>query len=487
MKPDAPPYRGSHGADLQPLLEADSDGWVGIMSQWLAWHVIDLRTFLTPEGVPGWLWQRRRTTPPKGLKAIAGIGYKQSSVAARALCDRWGLPYLALEDGFLRSSSLGVEGDTPLSMVVDPIGIHYLADRPSLLETILLQVQTFTEEELATADALITLMRTSGIGKYNNTPDLPASDDLGKHRPLVIVVDQTYGDFAISGGGLTESDFPKMLQAALEENPDADVRVRIHPDCLAGYKRSCLLDAAKAKGVALESRQVSWASLARRATRVYVGTSQAGLEALIQGVPVTCFGAPFYAGWGLTEDRLPTPRRHHGLSLQELVAAAYIRYCRYVDPRTGERCDVMTVARHLANQKRQDMDFSGQVTVVGVPPHQQKTLRPLLVSRWGTLAFADWRPALLDRLKAQNGRLVMPETAPAWWQAEARARGVDARRFRIARQGGEGGLLVASLIDSSELETATADVSPTLTGASHGRRINRLTKLRNYVRNVLPR
>lgn len=395
---------------LQSLVEGP--GWVGIMSQWVMWKVFHLSEFLDPEGQPHWLW-RRGTQRPEGLKAIAGIGYKRSSDHARVLCERWGIPYVALEDGFLRSSSLGVEGDTPMSMVVDPIGIHYLADRPSLLENILQTPQTLSPSELATAHELIALMRSSGIGKYNNAPDLADDDPLGRDIPLILVVDQTYGDFSIPGGGLCEADFIRMLDEALAQHPTADVRVRIHPDCINGHKKSCLLDAALARGVTLESRHVSWASLARRAARVYVGTSQAGLEALIQGIPVTCFGLPFYAGWGLTDDRQAIPRRQARPSLEQLVAAAYIRYCRYVDPLTDQRCDVMTVAHQLARQKHQDTLFAGNVTVLGVPRRQQSSLRPLLDSRWGRLTFSRDSAGLIAHVAGERGKLLV------WAAAEA--------------------------------------------------------------------
>ena len=407
---------------LQALV--DGPGWVGIMSQWVAWKVLHLPQFLGPEGPPFWLW-RRGSKAPKGLKAIAGIGYKQSSAQARVLCQRWGLPYIALEDGFLRSSSLGIEGDTPMSMVVDPIGIHYLADRPSLLENILQQPEALTEHELECAHALISLMRSTGIGKYNNAQDLPADDPLGRERPLVLVVDQTAGDYSIPGGGLCEADYVRMLDVALAEHPDADVRVRIHPDCLGGQKPSCLLAAAQARGVPLEARPVAWASLAKRAQRVYVGTSQAGLEALIQGVAVTCFGLPFYAGWGLTDDRMPIPRRQARPSLEQLVAAAYIRYCRYVDPLTGQLTDALTVARQLARKKARDTEFAGPTTVLGVKRHKQHNIRRFFASRWGQLRFTVDSPQLVQQVAAENGRLlVWAAREPASLAERARQQGV---------------------------------------------------------------
>ena len=119
----------------------------------------------------------------------------------------------------------------------------------------------------------------------------------------------------------------------------------------------------------MPSRLQAWASLARRARRVYVGTSQAGLEALIQGVPVTCFGLPFYAGWGLTDDRMAIARRQARPDLVQLVAAAYVRYCRYVDPLSGQLTDALTVARQLALSQRYDAVICLGAVIRGQTPH----------------------------------------------------------------------------------------------------------------------
>lgn len=379
---------------------------VGILSQYLLWQVQHLAVFLEPEGRPQWLWRRGKKAP-KGMSGIAGLGYKKSSEQERELCARWQLPYIALEDGFLRSSALGVEGSSPLSMVVDPVGMHYDARRPSLLEQMLENARQLPQADIETAAELIELMRKTGIGKYNNTPDLADSDPLGVGKELIWVVDQTYGDYAVSCGGLTEADFITMLDRAIEENPGADVRVRIHPDCLAGYKRSCLLEAAQQRGVTLESRAVSWASLAKRASRVYVGTSQAGIEALIQGVPVTCFGMAFYAGWGLTDDRQACERRHAKLTLEQLVAAAYLHYCRYADPLTGQRTDALTTARYLARQKQRDTLFAGRSTVIGLGRSERHSVHPFLESRWGELVFTQHRDGMLQQPNVRDSRLLV--------------------------------------------------------------------------------
>ena len=53
-----------------------------------------------------------------------------------AYAGKHGLPYVALEDGFLRSFGTG-EHFPPLSLVVDDAGIYYDCTRPSALESLL--------------------------------------------------------------------------------------------------------------------------------------------------------------------------------------------------------------------------------------------------------------------------------------------------------------------------------------------------------------
>ena len=68
---------------------------------------------------------------------------------------------------------------------------------------------------------------------------------------------------------------------------------------------------------------------------LHVMTSLAGFEALLRGVEVHCWGLPFYAGWGLTQDQERSLRRGRSLSLDALVHAALIDYPRYVSRRSG--------------------------------------------------------------------------------------------------------------------------------------------------------
>jgi capsular polysaccharide export protein len=61
---------------------------------------------------------------------------------------------------------------------------------------------------------------------------------------------------------------------------------------------------------------------------------------------------PYYAGWGLTSDKLSCERRNRHLGLRELFAGAYICYTRYFNPYDpGKEMDILTVIDHITAQK----------------------------------------------------------------------------------------------------------------------------------------
>jgi capsular polysaccharide export protein len=77
------------------------------------------------------------------------------------------------------------------------------------------------------------------------------------------------------------------------------------------------------------SSPVALGQLLVQVDEVHTMTSLMGYEALIRGVKVVCHGLPFYAGWGLTEDRLVCERRTRQLTIDELVYGTLISYPRY--------------------------------------------------------------------------------------------------------------------------------------------------------------
>ena len=243
----------------------------------------------------------------KGAEAVVGWGLRPTTHKARAFAAEHQLPFIALEDGFLRSLGLGVAGYPPYSIVYDDIGIYYDTTRPSRLEQLILAADTMPSETLAQAQQAMDFILQHHLSKYNHAPEL--SDDHPLHSPskpeTVLIIDQTFGDMAIQYGGADASTFELMFQTALNENPQADIWVKTHPDVLCGKKQGYLTQLAQQHRAHLLAEDINPISLLQNVDKVYCVTSQMGFEALLCGKPLTTFGLPWYAGWGVSDDRHP--------------------------------------------------------------------------------------------------------------------------------------------------------------------------------------
>jgi capsular polysaccharide export protein len=264
-----------------------------------------------------------------------------------------GVPVLYVEDGFIRSAGLGAGFLPGASLVLDSAaGLHLDPATPSRLDRLLAE-SAFPPALLARAVALRQALLARGITKYNLGGGPPAPLVLGG-RPgarRVLVPGQVEDDLSVrlgcAGGVRTNLD---LLRAAREAaGPDAFLVFKPHPDVEAGFRRGRV---AEAEALALADRIVAdapMAALLSAVDEVHCMTSLTGFEALLRGLRVVCWGAPFYAGWGLTEDRAAMPPwRGRALTIDQLVAASLILYPRYVDPVTEFPCPVEVVLDRLA-------------------------------------------------------------------------------------------------------------------------------------------
>jgi len=341
-----------------------------------------------------------------GYDAVAGWGMRPSARRARALAQQNGRPYLALEDGFVRSLGLGVEGHAPLSIVVDDLGIYYDATRPSRLEHLIADTALDTQAEANAARGLA-LLRDYPLSKYNHADELrlPLPIDA---RQRVLVVDQTRGDMAVQLGGGDQASFDAMLRAAQDEHPEAEIWVKTHPDVLAGKKRGYLEHLPTA--VRLIAADADPLPLLRQFHTVYCVTSHMGFEALVAGCKVVCFGMPWYAGWGLCDDRHPgmaqlKARRPQARTLEQLFHAAYLRYARYIQPETGQPGNFFDLAQwiHLNRQLRQQT--RGTLWCVGMSYWKRAVVWPFLKHSDNRLRFVRSDQRLPGTLPS-NSRLV---------------------------------------------------------------------------------
>ncbi len=340
------------------------------------------------------------------IDSVAGWGIKPTSLPARRLAARRGITYIALEDGFFRSVGLGESGAMPLGMVVDDLGIYYDARQASRLEHLLANSGWEAPDLIARAEAAIDFVVRHGLSKTNADPPLPPEALLRTARRRILIVDQTLGDASIEGALASPETFRSMITAARLDDPEAELIVRRHPATAAGLKLGCLRD-VDLDGVTLLDAPARIADVLACVDAVYTVSSLTGFEALLRGIPVRCFGMPFYAGWGLTQDEIVSPRRGKARSVGELFAAACILYSRYIDPHTGAPCSLETALERLLQFRDHSEANAGHTAALGFTPWKRAVTRKHLSSARGTIAFhTDVELAIKDA-QTSGGRVVV--------------------------------------------------------------------------------
>lgn len=210
----------------------------------------------------------------------------------------------------------------------------------------MLNTYNLEQKEYTEAKQLIKSLIDNRISKYNNQninlSNTSLVNDLKyKKNSKVLIIEQSYGDQSLRLGLAPESIFQTMIDDAIKENPNAMIYFKRHPDNINNHVRTQVhLDQN-----VLVLEQENPLSVLPYVDKVYVATSQLGLEALFCGKEVHVYGFPFYAGWGLTIDRISSPRRKRKLSLEELFYIVYVKYSRYVLDGVG--CSLNDVIKEI--------------------------------------------------------------------------------------------------------------------------------------------
>ncbi len=317
--------------------------------------------------------------PQRGCdEAVAGWGWRPSSRKAQQYAAKHQLPYIALEDGFIRSLGLGVEGYPPLALVWDDMGIYYDTSCPSRLEQLILQ-HIPTTNEIEQAQHAMTYIVEQGLSKYNHASDLSISP---LPQSIVLLIDQTVGDMAVQYGEADASSFMAAFEAAYQENPLSEIWIKTHPDVLCGKKRGYFDAHLSHPRVRVLGDDIHPISLLKHVDKVYCVTSHMGFEALLCGKPVVVFGRAWYAGWGLTDDRhagvavLQQMGRRAPRSLVQLFVAAYYHYSCYINPNTGQTGQLDDVLHYLAQMKSYMQRIRGEIYAVGLSWWKRHAIAP---------------------------------------------------------------------------------------------------------------
>ncbi|MCY1365408.1 Capsule polysaccharide biosynthesis protein [compost metagenome] len=185
------------------------------------------------------------------------------------------------------------------------------------------------------------------ISKYNVGHSFALAPQSAGRRVL-LVPGQVEDDASIrSGSPLVQRNLDLLLKVRVG-NPGAWIVYKPHPDVVAGNRRGGIAEADLTGLADQVADEANISACLAVADEVHTMTSLTGFEGLLFGKKVYCYGAPFYAGWGLTVDHIPLPHRRRRLSIEELVFVALCQYPRYRLPGVDGFCAVEDVIDYLA-------------------------------------------------------------------------------------------------------------------------------------------
>ena len=254
-----------------------------------------------------------------------------------------------VEDGFIRSVGLGSDLTQPYSQVIDRCGIYFDPTCESDLENYL-NFYDFAGDAklLERAKNIQTEIIKNKISKYN--ADVSKALRLPAHKITAVVIGQVQDDASIKFGadGMTNLELLKQVKAAY---PERYTIFKPHPDVLSGNRVGNVDEQEALKYCDEVVSDISIADVLEAVDEVHTMTSLTGFEGLLYGKKVYTYGMPFYAGWGLTTDTQRCERRKREVSVDELIAATYLLYPRYISVKTKEFCEAERVIKELKEQK----------------------------------------------------------------------------------------------------------------------------------------
>lgn len=220
-----------------------------------------------------------------------------------------------------------------LGFLLDDMGYYFDSNQSSRFEHTLNSDDYFLEDhDLLRSRMLIEEINQFNITKYNKyVSDVECAYHIEEN--CILVVDQKKGDASITFAGASDATFLEMMQAAIKDNPGKQIYFKRHPDSV--HKNFNSYRNRNLKEIEVLPDDIQIAHVLKKCEKVYTVSSQVGFEGLLKGKQVVCFGVPFYAGWGLTDDRAFVPRRNKKRKLEEIFHQVCIKQSVYFNPYTG--------------------------------------------------------------------------------------------------------------------------------------------------------
>ena len=329
------------------------------------------------------------------LDAVAVWGARGVSARARAAAKRRKLPCLFLEDALYRSV-LSDKSEPLIGLMADSKAPYFEAREESDLYQLLQMPPALNEAEMARARAVMSMINRAGLSKYNPPNRAGALPD----SPYVLVVDQVRGDASIAAGLAEAESFEIMVETALSAHPDHLILVRAHLRDSVGHINTDRFGPR----VSRMDPSLPAATAIAGATAVYTVTSQLGFEAILAGYRPHVFGAPFYAGWGATNDAMTFADRRKDHDAATLVHRILIQYPFWYDPYRNTPADIEDVIPGLAARRDQAKVADAVVAARGISRWKRKHMQRF----FGPLTFANGSAAKsISSAKSKGGDLLV--------------------------------------------------------------------------------
>jgi capsular polysaccharide export protein len=177
--------------------------------------------------------------------------------------------------------------------------------------------------------------RSHASTKRRSQSDCPAALFETRRLTRVMLIDERARSHGLGATAVRNSRqaFARMLQTARAAHPQAEFWIARSDDKGTGHWLSSSVNVMPPSIRRLADHEALCAALPH-VDHVYTLGASEGMHALLAGVPVHVFGAPYYAGWGLTDDDSHLLNRSARPTLVELFDVVFLRFTRYLNPFT---------------------------------------------------------------------------------------------------------------------------------------------------------
>lgn len=175
-----------------------------------------------------------------------------------------------------------------------------------------------------------------------------------------MVVDQAFADQSIINSGADIETFKHMLLSAIKENPKNKICVKVHPESMTGgragfYTPELIKEVETITNTKIHklTQPINPIILLKNVKKVYTCSSGLGFEALMCKKPVVCFGAPFYAGFGLTDDRNKNTNHVCNIPIEYMVYVVFEKFSVFKNPVSNIRMTTIEAIKYLTQLRNE--------------------------------------------------------------------------------------------------------------------------------------